>query len=166
MSREPRMKPRIKKLCLFNAHEYRPVHIDAIEDTVNAIIDFLDEKYEKETTDKHVFENECKRKECRARKAIMQKELPGIEEVISTTKWNDILKEEPVSERNDDDAKKCPYRIPDCPIDYPKVSERNALIDELIDDVDKKCSCSNHVWGCAREIRKDDVIDLLKSKNK
>lgn len=67
------------------------------------------------------------------------------------------LPKEPVSERNDDDAKKCPYRIPDCPIDYPDVSERNSLIDELVGEVDKLIGNLNF---------KDMVINVLKSKKK
>lgn len=87
----------------------------------------------------------CDEKNCRF---YCSKKLPG---------HDCYCHKEPVSERNDDDAKKCPYRIPDCPIDYPDVSERNALIDELVGEVDKLIGNLNF---------KDMVIQILKSKKK
>lgn len=125
-----------------------------VSDYPEAIMIFLDEQYEKEETpeknpacgvtdqmlgnDKHEFEEECKNAECRARKAIMLKELPGIEEVISATNWSDnmLIKGKSIKE---------------------SVSERNALIDELVQEVDKLIGNLNF---------KDMVINVLKSKKK
>lgn len=167
------MKPSERIRELFNEkakkdnRDYKFLHASNVE---KAIIDFLDEQYEKEGSivgEKCFYNNpnkspiycethQCFRDEHPSPKA-QEKEckfcemtdgLPGgyclehgssadkhvFEEETTTPKnpacgVTDQMLGEPVSERNDDDAKKCPYRIPDCPIDYPDVSERNSLID-------------------------------------
>lgn len=89
----------------------------------------------------HEFEEECKNAECRARKAIMLKELPGIEEVISATNWSDnmLIKGKSIKE---------------------SVSERNAMIDELVQEVVAQAKwtprAEPYLW----------MLDLLKSKKK
>lgn len=189
-------EPRISKLH----HEERTGNIhreassfDSVIDTVNKIIDFIDEQYEKEKNivgemdyrtipcEKHKFERSC---DCHVHKSEEKKCIcnefcknwPKYP-VYTWEKCECHCHKEPVSERNEEEVlEKLERSLPEESVSerlvredrrkLEDVSERNALIDELVKDVDKKCSCSNHVWGCAREIRKDDVIDLLKSKKK
>jgi hypothetical protein len=165
------MKPseKIEKLYLLNTHEYRPGHIDAIEDTVNAIIDFLDERYEKGCwcgnafgkcpADKHVFEDEC---DCYFKGESLDGKGTPKGKIICGCQCH-ISQDGHVSEEGTTFCTHKGYNTvapcdSSCPVKNEPVSERNALIDEIIDDIR-----SNVVPGYGPYLW---ILEILKSKKK
>lgn len=136
------------------------------------------------TTDKHVFENEyCNEENCTAKDDLIPHEHVFEEETTTPKKmcpYKEIYglngckcaePKEPVSERNEEEKEECEHKTftlskstrngtrkicNNCGINY-SVSERNALIDELVGEVDKLIGNLNF---------KDMVIQILKSKKK